>query len=53
MNNQPKNYIKHQVYVRFKENICAKDLDVIDVFTKYPWVKPLKDKMFLMLLSKQ
>ena len=27
-------------------------LCVIDVFTKYAWVKPLKDKQFLMLLLK-
>ena len=41
--------------MRFKDNICAADLaemgsllstnkTVIDVFTKYAWVKPMKNK---------
>ena len=54
-----KKFKKRKVYTRFKDNIWASDLAemgllssknnkyslcVIDVFTKYAWVKPLKDK---------
>ena len=55
-----KKFNRGKVYVRFKDNIWAADLVemgslsfhcgvkyllcVIDVFTKYAWVKPLMDK---------
>ena len=55
-----KKFKRRRVYARFKENIWAAHLAemelfsknknieyllcVIDVFTKYAWVKPLKDK---------
>ena len=53
-----KKFKKRKIYVKFKDNIWAADLAemrslsskienvkcVINVFTKYAWVKPLKDK---------
>ena len=54
MNNQLKSYIKHYLKNSKKEKsmqdletICGQQiylLCVIDVFTKYVWVEPLKDK---------
>ena len=54
------NFKRRKIYAKFKDNIWAADLSemkslsfrnknikylcVIDVFTKYAWVKPLKDK---------
>ena len=53
-----KKFKRRKVYAKFEDNIWAADLAevssnnknvkhllcVIDVFTKYAWVKPLKDK---------
>ena len=51
-----KKFKRRKVYAKFKDNIWAADLAgmeslcvkyllcVIDVFTRYVWVKPLKDK---------
>ena len=55
-----KKFKRRKIYARFKKNIWAADLVkkglpsfnryvkyllwIIDVFTKYAWVKPMKDK---------